>query len=49
MPLLTNIYRIEKIYAQLAGLSCSAISCGQHLFQQLMCKQLSFQMQPKGL
>lgn len=49
MPLLCNIYLIEKLYAQLAGLSCSAISCGQHLFQQLMCKELSSQMQLKGL
>lgn len=39
----------EKCYADIAGLSCSTIGCGQHPFQQLMYKKLSFQMQPKGL
>lgn len=40
---------IEKCYAHIAGLSRSAINCGQHPFQQLMYKELSFQMQLKGL
>jgi len=40
---------IEKRSAHIAGLSRSAVGCGQHTFQQLIYKELSFQMQPKGL